>query len=84
MNKDGPKHLESLENSISITSEEHRLILETKAKKIVSRIDPENDLDYEIDAYFGKNRDEKEFSVWPDLLIPSSLEEEWVWEDIKK
>lgn len=43
----------------------------------------EDDLDREIDAYFAKNGDEKEASMWPDSLIPSSLNDKWVWEDTK-
>lgn len=40
----------------------------------------EDDLDREIDAYFAKNQDEQEASVWPDSLVPASLADEWVWE----
>ena len=41
------EHLESLGNSVSITSQEHRSILKAGSKKATSKIDSQNDLDCE-------------------------------------
>lgn len=56
----------------------------TKIKSKSNKEEKEDSLDKEIADFFIKNGPINEKSIWPDSMIPSSLADEWVWEDSEK